>query len=58
MACLKVKVDRVENLAEEHSDKVAMMRLDESIGNLIKGALTYGSDLAIDISAWMAFKAL
>ena len=40
VACLKVKVDRVENLEEEHCDKVAMMRWNENIENLIKVALT------------------
>ena len=45
-----VKVNRVENLAEEHSDKVDTMRLDQNIGNVIKKlALTFESDWTIDI---------
>ena len=36
-----VIVDRVENLAEEHSDKVDTMRLDQNIGNLTKLAFIF-----------------
>ena len=44
------------NLAEEHDNYVAMMRLDIIIGNWTKVALTYERDLAIDIFAWMSFR--
>ena len=58
VACLEVKMNRLANLAEEHGNYVAMMRLDMNIRNLIKAALTYGSDLAIHIFAWIAFSGL
>ena len=51
-------MNRAANLAEEHGIYVAMMRLDMNIRNLTKVMLTYESDLAIDIFARMAFRAL